>query len=206
MANRSCTAKNQRQIGQDPLPLRSSNRLPFLVQKPFVVWLTGLSGAGKSTIGVLIEDMLIARNKHTMLLDGDDMRKGLNSDLGFDSLSRSENLRRASEVAKIMTEAGLVVIVSFISPFRHDRQVARSKFLHCDFLEVFVDTPLKECVSRDPKRLYAKAMDGGIKDFTGIDSPYEPPLNPDVHLLTMELSPEQAARRVMSYLEAKSLL
>ena len=154
------------------------------------LWFTGLSGSGKSTIANLLEKRLHAEGKHTYILDGDNVRHGLNRDLGFTEADRVENIRRVAEVAKLLVDAGLIVIVAFISPFRAERQLARSLFDPGEFIEVFVDTPLEECERRDAKGLYAKARRGELKNFTGIDSDYEPPESPDVHLRTIDMKPE----------------
>ena len=154
------------------------------------LWLTGLSGSGKSTIANLLEKRLHAEGKHTYILDGDNVRHGLNRDLGFTEADRVENIRRVAEVAKLMVDAGLIVIVAFISPFRAERQLARSLFDPGEFIEVFVDTPLEECERRDVKGLYAKARRGELKNFTGIDSDYEPPESAEVHLQTVNMTPE----------------
>ena len=169
-------------------------------QHPRCVWFTGLSGAGKSTIANLVERGLLARGCHTYLLDGDNVRHGLNRDLGFTDEDRVENLRRVSEVAKLMTDAGLIVLVSFISPFRAERDAARALFGQGDFLEVFVDTPLAEAEKRDVKGLYAKARRGDLPNFTGIDSPYEPPLDPELRLDTMHADPQALADQVVAKL------
>jgi len=153
-------------------------------QKARCLWFTGLSGAGKSTIAQHLEAKLHAEGRHVYLLDGDNVRHGLNRDLGFDRESRRENIRRIAEVARLMVDAGLIVLVAFISPFREERQMARDLFVDGDFLEIFVDTPLNVCEKRDTKGLYAKARKGEVKDFTGIDSPYEAPLNPEIHVNT----------------------
>src|SRR5204863_4538635 len=155
-------------------------------------WFTGLSGSGKSTIANLLEKRLAAEGRHTYLLDGDNVRHGLNRDLGFTEADRVENIRRVAEVAKLMVDAGLVVLVSFISPFRAERQMARELFDEGEFVEVFVDAPLEECERRDPKGLYAKARAGLVKNFTGIDSAYEPPDKPEVHL-TPQQRPDECA-------------
>lgn len=162
------------------------------LQRAQCIWLTGLSGSGKSTIANLLEKRLHADGRHTYLLDGDNLRHGLNRDLGFTEADRVENIRRVAEVAKLMVDAGLVVIVSFISPFRSERDMARTLFEPDEFTEVFVDTPLEECERRDVKGLYAKARKGEIKNFTGIDSPYQPPVNPEVRLSTMGLTPAES--------------
>ena len=161
-----------------------------------MLWLTGLSGAGKSTIADIVEKKLLALGRHTMLLDGDNVRHGLNRDLGFTDADRIENIRRVGEVAKLMAEAGLIVICSFISPFRAERRMVRELTGPTAFLEVFVDTPLEECIRRDPKGLYAKARAGEIKNFTGIDSPYEPPQNPDLRL-TPDRTLEELAQQIV---------
>ena len=169
-------------------------------QRPAVLWFTGLSGSGKSTVANLVERLLHANGKHTFLLDGDNVRHGLNRDLGFTAEDRVENIRRIAEVAKLMTDAGLIVLISFISPFRSERQMARELMPEGEFVEVFVDTPIDECVRRDPKGLYKKAMAGQIPNFTGISSPYEAPENPDIHLHTVGHDPLDLAHRVEDYL------
>lgn len=169
-------------------------------QTPRCIWFTGLSGSGKSTIANLLEKQLHVRGLHTYILDGDNVRHGLNRDLGFTEADRVENIRRVTEVAKLMVDAGLVVLVSFISPFRADRQMARSLFAQGEFVEVFVDTSLADCEQRDPKGLYAKARRGELKNFTGIDSPYEPPLAPELHLQTMTADAPILAELVANWL------
>lgn len=171
-------------------------------QKPCVLWLTGLSGAGKSTIADRLEQRFLALGRHTYLLDGDNLRHGLNRDLGFTDQDRVENIRRVAEVARLMVDAGLIVIVSLISPFRSERQTARAMMEDGEFLEVFVDTPLEVCEARDPKGLYAKARKGDLVNFTGIDSPYEPPERPELRIDTTELSADDAADAVVRLLEA----
>lgn len=151
-------------------------------QRPLVIWMTGLSGSGKSTIANLLEQKLVEHGKHTYLLDGDNVRHGLCGDLGFSDKDRVENIRRISEVAKLFTDAGIIVITAFISPFRADRDFCRRLVEEGEFVEVFVDTPLEVCEQRDPKGLYKKARSGEIREFTGIDSDYETPLNPEIHL------------------------
>ncbi len=162
-------------------------------QQACVLWFTGLSGAGKSTIANMVERSLFAQGKHSTMLDGDNVRHGLNRDLGFTDTDRVENIRRVGEVARLMTDAGLIVIVSFISPFRSERQMARELLPEGEFLEVFIDTPLDVAEQRDPKGLYKKARAGEIANFTGISSPYEAPENPEIRVDTTTLSPEQAA-------------
>jgi len=152
-------------------------------QKPLVIWFTGLSGAGKSTLAGALEQALAAQGKHTYLLDGDNVRHGLCGDLGFDDAARQENIRRVGEVAKLMVDAGLIVLTAFISPFRAERALVRNLLGADEFVEVFVDAPLAVCEERDPKGLYKKARAGEIRNFTGIDSAYEAPEQPEIHLL-----------------------
>jgi len=172
-------------ISWQPLSIAKSDRAALKRQKPVIVWLTGMSGAGKSTIANELETQLASSGYHTMILDGDNVRHGLNRDLGFTEPDRVENIRRAGEVARLMTEAGLIVICSFISPYRADRDAVRARVPEGEFIEVFVDTPLEECARRDPKGLYAKAAKRQIRNFTGFDSPYEAPEAPDVWLKTV---------------------
>jgi bifunctional enzyme CysN/CysC len=181
-------------------------RAASLHQTPRVLWLTGLSGAGKSTIANLVESELHRRGHHTYMLDGDNVRHGLNADLGFTQADRVENIRRVAEVSKLMVDAGLIVLVSFISPFRAERLMARTLFEAGEFYEVFVDTPLAVAEERDPKGLYKKARAGELKNFTGIDSPYEPPEEPEIRLDTTSASAVQAARAVLDRLEADGIL
>ncbi|GGK77247.1 sulfate adenylyltransferase subunit CysN [Amphritea balenae] len=175
-------------------------------QKPGVIWLTGLSGSGKSTIADLVEQKLLAAGHHTYLLDGDNVRHGLNKDLGFTDQDRVENIRRISEVAKLMVDAGLIVITSFISPFRAERQMARDMVGDDEFIEIFVNTPLEVAEDRDVKGLYKKARRGELKNFTGIDSPYEEPQNAELDLKTVELTPEEAADNVIALLKEKAII
>jgi bifunctional enzyme CysN/CysC len=175
-------------------------------QRAGVVWLTGLSGAGKSTIANHAEEKLVARGRHTYLLDGDNVRRGLNRDLGFTEQDRVENIRRVAEVAKLMVDAGLIVLVAFISPFRDERSTARELFEPGEFVEVYVDTPIAVAEARDPKGLYKKARRGELKNFTGIDSPYEPPEAPEIHLDTTQLTADAAAEKILAYLAAAGFL
>ncbi|QEC52167.1 adenylylsulfate kinase [Anseongella ginsenosidimutans] len=154
--------------------------------RPLLIWFTGLSGSGKSTLSGLLEQELFERQVHTYLLDGDNVRKGLNKDLGFSKECRTENIRRIGETANLMLDAGLVVLAAFVSPFRKDRETVRELVGPENFLEVFVDCPLKVCEQRDVKGLYKKARDGKIQDFTGVSSPFEAPERPDVHIRTSE--------------------
>ncbi len=167
-------------------------------QKPRVLWFTGLSGSGKSTIANEVEKKLAMMNRHTFLLDGDNIRHGLNKDLGFTESDRIENIRRIGEVAKLMTDAGLIVLTAFISPFRADRQLVRDMMGEGEFIEIHVDTPLEVAEARDVKGLYKKAREGKLKNFTGIDSPYEVPENPEIRVNTVEMTPEEAADYVIS--------
>jgi bifunctional enzyme CysN/CysC len=174
-------------------------------QRACVLWLTGLSGAGKSTIANLIEKRLIAQGRHTYLLDGDNVRHGLNKDLGFTAQDRVENIRRVAEVSRLMVDAGLIVLVSFISPFRSERRMARELFAPGEFLEVFIDTPLAEAERRDVKGLYKKARRGELKNFTGIDSPYETPEAAEIRIDTTSMDAEQAAEQIIRHLESLKL-
>jgi len=171
-----------------------------------VLWFTGLSGSGKSTIGHRVERMLIERGAFAYVLDGDNIRHGLNSDLGFAPEDRVENIRRIGEVARLFADAGALVVSAFISPYRKDRDRIRGLMGEGEFVEVFVDTPLEICEARDPKGLYKKARAGEISNFTGLDAPYEAPENPEVHLLTADLSVDEAASQVIHYLEQRNII
>jgi bifunctional enzyme CysN/CysC len=175
-------------------------------QKPCILWFTGLSGAGKSTIANLVEKQLHADGRQTYLLDGDNVRHGLNKDLGFTDQDRVENIRRVAEVARLMVDAGLIVMVSFISPFRSERRMARALVAAGEFIEVFVDTPLSLAEARDAKGLYKKARRGELKNFTGIDSPYEAPEDPEIRLDAAQLTPEAAASRVIAHLRGAGII
>lgn len=183
------------------LEIDKASRAALKGQTPRCLWFTGLSGSGKSTIASLLEKRLHAEGRHTYVLDGDNVRHGLNRDLGFTEADRVENIRRVAEVAKLMTDAGLIVLVSFISPFVSEREMARGLFAAGEFVEVFVDTPLDECERRDVKGLYAKARRGELKNFTGIDSAYEPPRAPEVHLYPAESSPQDCVEVLLRVLE-----
>ncbi len=175
-------------------------------QKPVVLWFTGLSGAGKSTIANLVEKRLLAQGRHTMTLDGDNVRHGLNRDLGFTEADRVENIRRVAEVAKLFVEAGVIVLVSFISPYRAERGLARDCVEPDEFVEIYVDTPVEECRRRDPKGLYQRADAGQIRNFTGIDAPYEPPEAPEIHLPTLEAPAEALAERIFADLRRRGIV
>jgi len=170
-------------------------------QQPRVIWFTGLSGSGKSTIANTVEKKLHQLGMHTYILDGDNIRHGLNKDLGFSDEDRVENIRRIAEVARLMTDAGLIVLTAFISPFRSERQMARELFSDGEFIEVFVDTPIELAEERDPKGLYKKARNGELKNFTGIDSPYEKPDNPEITLKTSQNSAEELAIQLCNFLQ-----
>ena len=177
-----------------------AERARGLAQWPMIIWLTGLSGAGKSTIASRLEQEIQAAGKHTYLLDGDNLRHGLNRDLGFTLEDRVENIRRVAEVAQVMVDAGLIVIAALISPLRSQREMARSLVPEGEFFEIFIDAPLKVCESRDPKGLYARARKGELPDFTGIDSPYEEPLKPDLRIDTEHLSVDKAVKEILDFL------
>ena len=177
-----------------------TQRAELKKQKACLLWYTGLSGSGKSTIANAVDALLFQRDCHSYLLDGDNVRHGLNGDLGFSDEDRIENIRRISEVAQLFVDAGLIVSTAFISPFAADREIAAKKLGAGEFIEVFIDTPIAICEQRDPKGLYKKARAGEIKDFTGIDSTYEAPENPAIHIDTSDKSIEQCAQQVVDYL------
>ena len=174
--------------------------------KAVVVWFTGLSGSGKSTIANALELRLFQLNIHTYLLDGDNLRHGINSDLGFDEASRIENIRRVSEIAKLFYDSGTIVLSAFISPFQKDRDKTRSLFQDGDFIEIFVDTPLNICEKRDVKGLYKKARNKEISHFTGIDSPYEKPLNPEIHIRESDDSIDISIEKIINYLNEQGII
>ena len=170
-------------------------------QRPCILWFTGLSGSGKSTIANAVESLLFEQNKHTYLLDGDNIRQALNKDLAFSKQDRVENIRRIGEVARLFSDSGLIVITAFISPFKKDREMVREMARQGEFIEIFIDTPLDICEQRDPKGLYQKARAGEIKDFTGIDSPYEAPTNPEIRITNHNISIPEGAQQVLDYLK-----
>lgn len=205
--------------GMIAFPLRRANNItwqPFLVskdqraalknQKPCILWFTGLSGAGKSTIANLVDHKLFAMARHAMLLDGDNLRHGINRDLGFTEADRVENIRRVGELAKLMVESGLVVICSFISPYKAERDMIRALVGHDEFIEIYIDTPIDECAKRDPKGLYAKARGGELKNLTGIDAPYQPPDAPELHLATIDQQPERLADEIVDALVKRGII
>jgi bifunctional enzyme CysN/CysC len=188
------------------LDLSKHDRSLLKKQNPCILWFTGLSGSGKSTVANLVERALHTEGRHTYLLDGDNVRHGLNRDLGFSDADRVENIRRVAEVSKLFIDSGMIVIVAFISPFRAERKLARDMVQQGEFLEVYVDTPIEECRRRDPKGLYARADRGEIKNFTGVDSPYEPPEQPEIHLETMSASLPDLAQRVIQELRTRGVI
>jgi bifunctional enzyme CysN/CysC len=191
-------------VHEQMLTVTAERRAGLMLQKPRLLWFTGLSGAGKSTIANLVEAKLHARGRHTFLLDGDNVRLGLNKDLGFTAADRVENIRRAGEAAKLMMDAGLIVLTAFISPFRAERQLVREMVGAGDFIEIFVDTPLAEAERRDTKGLYRKARAGKLANFTGVDSPYEAPEAPDVRIDTIAMDAETAADLIVRHLEGEA--
>jgi bifunctional enzyme CysN/CysC len=193
-------------IHWQPLLIGKTERAALKHQRPAIIWFTGLSGAGKSTIANIVEQKLHASGHHTMMLDGDNVRHGLNRDLGFTEADRVENIRRVGEVAKLMTECGLIVMCSFISPYRAERDMVRGLVGDGEFLEVFVDTPIEECIRRDPKGLYAKAKAGQIKNFTGFDAPYEAPQTPEIHLHPSGLEAADLADQVVAALRHRKVI
>jgi bifunctional enzyme CysN/CysC len=190
-------------IHRQGLTVTREARASLKHQRPAVLWFTGLSGAGKSTIANIVEAKLLARGAHTALLDGDNVRHGLNKDLGFTAADRVENIRRIAEVARLMTDAGLIVLTSFISPFRAERQLARELAAPGEFIEIYVETPLETAIARDPKGLYKRALAGEIKNFTGVDQPYEAPETAEIVLHTADATPEALAERVLAELAAR---
>ncbi|WP_375784685.1 sulfate adenylyltransferase subunit CysN [Bradyrhizobium sp. Pha-3] len=202
----ACPLRRAANIAWQPVAVGRKERAAIKNQKPCIIWFTGLSGAGKSTIANIVDQKLFAMSRHAMLLDGDNLRHGLNADLGFSEADRAENIRRVGEVAKLIADGGLIVICSFISPYKAERDMVRSLVSKEEFIEVFVDTPIEECARRDPKGLYSKVKSGQIANFTGIDASYEAPIRPEIHLRTMEKTPEQLAEAVVDVLMARAIL
>tara|TARA_A100001011_G_scaffold356759_1_gene401044 strand:- start:1405 stop:2001 length:597 start_codon:yes stop_codon:yes gene_type:complete len=186
--------------------ISNNDRNKLLNQKPFVLWFTGLSASGKSTLANIVEQKLYRMNYKTYLLDGDNVRHGLNSDLGFSEESRVENIRRIGEVSKLFLDSGIIILTAFISPFKSDRQLVRKLFEKGQFLEVFIDSSLEICEKRDPKGMYAKARSGEIKNFTGISSPYESPKNPEIHIINNSITLDKASDQIITYLIDKKLI
>ena len=193
-------------IFEQKVDITKADRSKLKKQKPCVLWFTGLSGAGKSTIANALDKKLHEMGKHTYLLDGDNVRHGLSKDLGFTDEDRVENLRRVAEVSKLMVDAGLIVISAFISPFKSERQMARDLFSEDEFLEIFIDTPLEIAEQRDVKGLYKKARAGELKNFTGIDSPYERPESPELSLLSNQFPLDDLVQQVIQLLQKKNIL
>ena len=189
---------------RETMDINKKSRSALKGQEARILWFTGLSAAGKSTIANLVDRKLHALGKHTYLLDGDNIRLGLNKDLGYSDADRVENIRRIAEVAGLMVDAGLIAIVAFISPFRRERAMARNLVGAGEFVEIFIDTPIAVAEARDPKGLYKKARSGQLKQFTGIDSPYEPPENPEIRIDTTVMSAEQAADSIVRFLSLGS--
>ncbi len=175
-------------------------------QKSCIIWFTGLSGSGKSTIANALERKLYAMGKHTYLLDGDNIRHGINKDLGFSDEDRMENIRRIGELSKLFVDAGVIVLAAFISPFRSDRAIARALVADDEFIEIFIDTHLDVCEQRDPKGLYKKARNGEIPVFTGISSPYEAPQTPEIYISTVDQSIQESVDSIISYLQNKGYI
>jgi adenylylsulfate kinase len=200
------TMSNNENIVWHDHHVTKQERAALKEQKPCILWFTGLSGSGKSTIANAVESKLLELRKHTYLLDGDNVRMGLNKGLTFSDADRVENIRRIGEVSKLFVDAGSIVLTAFISPFVADRQQVRDLVEDSEFIEVFVDTPLAVCESRDPKGLYKKARQGEIPNFTGISSPYEAPQTPEIHIDNDGLSIEEAADVVVNYLQEKGYL
>lgn len=193
-------------IAWHPHTVTAKARTNIKNHQPCVLWFTGLSGSGKSTIANLVDARLNALKVHSYLLDGDNIRSGLNKDLGFNQEDREENIRRIGEVSKLFVDAGLVVITAFISPFAKDRETARAKHNGTQFLEIFIDTPLVECEKRDPKGLYEKVSKGEVSLFTGKDSLYEAPTAPDIHIMTLGKTPKQCADEIVQVLIERKII
>ena len=193
-------------IVSHPHKVKREDREKIKKQKGCVIWLTGLSGSGKSTIANELEYFLNQKGYHTYLLDGDNIREGLNKDLHFSKEDRQENIRRIAEVAKLFLDAGIITITAFISPFEKEREKAKEIINPKNFIEVFIDTPLEICIKRDPKGLYKKALNKEIADFTGIDSPYEKPKNPQIHIKTNKESLKDSVDKIVSFLKKRKII
>ncbi len=189
-----------------PHKVKKESREKIKNQKGCVLWFTGLSGSGKSTIANELEYLLNKKGYHTYLLDGDNIREGLNKDLGFSKEDREENIRRIAQVAKLFVDAGIITITAFISPFEKSRNLAKEIIKKENFVEIFIDTPIEICIKRDPKGLYKKALSKKIKNFTGIDSPYEKPLNPNIKITTHKEDINQSINKIINYLKEKGFL
>lgn len=204
------TKKNHDAVSADIVwhnaSVTDKERAALKKQTPVLLWFTGLSGSGKSTIANAVERKLFELGKHSYLIDGDNVRHGLNKDLGFSDADRVENIRRIGEVAKLFVDSGSIVLTAFISPFRADRAQAKDMLSSGQFLEVYIDTPLEVCEQRDPKGLYKKARSGEIKNFTGIDSTYESPLKPDIHVQTAHYTVEECAQRIIEQLQQRQYI
>jgi len=196
--------RRSQNVHWQPVDVSREHHAALKNQKPAVLWFTGLSGAGKSTIANLVEKKLARMNRHTFLLDGDNVRHGLNKDLGFTDADRVENIRRVGEVAKLMTDAGLIVITAFISPFRSEREMVRQMIGAGEFFEVFIDTPLADAEARDVKGLYKKARAGQLQNFTGISSPYEAPHAPEIRIDTTKMTADEAADMIVAHFMPKA--
>ena len=191
---------------QYELAVTCDDRVRLIGQRPFVIWFTGISGAGKTTVANKLDKLLCAHKKHTYLLDGDNVRNGLCSDLGFTPEGRSENIRRVGEVSKLMCESGLIVITALISPYKKDRKLVRSLFDTGHFIEVYLETSIEIAAARDHKGLYEKAKNGTLNEFTGFDSDYEPPEKPELRIETEMYDPNESAKYIFSYLETRNLI
>ena len=203
MNSKSMESKNDTNIVWHSHKITKAQRSALKKQRPCILWFTGLSGSGKSTIANAVEGKLYEMGRHTYLLDGDNIRHGLNKELGFSDEDRVENIRRIGEVSKLFVDSGTIVLSAFISPFRSDREKVRELVEEDEFIEIFVDVPLEVCEARDPKGLYKKARKGEIGDFTGISSPYEAPENPEIRLLAHEKSIEESVEQIIDYLREK---
>lgn len=193
-------------ISAHDFAISRAQREALMGHRGVTLWFTGLSASGKTTVATLVDQVLTSRGVHCTILDGDNIRHGLNRDLGFSPEDRAENIRRIGEVAKLFGQAGIVTLVAFISPYRRDRDAVRATHANGDFIEVYLDSPVEVCEARDPRGLYRRARAGEIPEFTGISAPYEPPLKPELVLYTASETPEESARRVVAYLEKHGYL